>query len=225
MIQDVEIPISSNLTLCYLKEKDYHSVIKYADKLLEMNPENVKILYRRGMAYTNLMEFEKAKSDLTKANKIEPSNKQILEGFKLFKQRKYEYKYKTQKICEKVFDKKTPDLYPKQESKQPKEEKKEPIIAQPQLEKGSVPYYIGKTVEIGFAIPLVIYKKLLEKPTTKLLSIGDSVLSLTDYVPIVGGLCKRTRKGAANIVRGQFSKYLDKTEKVEEEKEPKEKSE
>ena len=116
-------------------------------------------------------------------------------------------------------------MYPKQAPKQPEEEKKEPVNTQPQLEKGSVPYYLGKTVEIGFAIPLVIYKKVLEKPTTKLLSIGDSVLSLTDHVPLVGGLCKRTRKGAANIVKGQFSKYLDKSEKIEEEKQPKEKSE
>ena len=106
VIKEVEVPVSSNLTLCYLKGGDYHSVIKYAEKLLMVEPENVKILFRRGMAYTHLMEFEKAKDDLMKANKLEPKNKQIIEGLKTFKEKKYEYKYKTQKICKKIFDKK-----------------------------------------------------------------------------------------------------------------------
>lgn len=77
VIQECEIPISSNLTLCYLKEGDNENVIKYANKLLQMNPDNVKILFRRGMAYTNMMEFEKAKDDLVRANKLEPQDKQV----------------------------------------------------------------------------------------------------------------------------------------------------
>lgn len=77
VIQECEIPISSNLTLWYLKEGDNENVIKYANKLLQMNPDNVKILFRRGMAYTNMMEFEKAKEDLVKANKLEPQDKQV----------------------------------------------------------------------------------------------------------------------------------------------------
>ena len=44
------------------------------------------------------MQFDQAKADLVKANKLEPTNKEILEAFKIFKQKKYEYKYKTQKI-------------------------------------------------------------------------------------------------------------------------------
>ena len=52
IIKEVEMPINSNLTLCYLKLADYDQVIKYAGKVLSMEPENAKILYRRGMAYT-----------------------------------------------------------------------------------------------------------------------------------------------------------------------------
>jgi len=107
VIEEVEIPVSSNLTLCYLKEKDYQNVIKYADRLLEMDDNNVKILYRRGLAYTYLMEFEKAKEDFLKANKIEPSNKQILEGIKIYKEKKHEYKNNSQKFSQKIFEEKT----------------------------------------------------------------------------------------------------------------------
>lgn len=52
VIQEVEMAVNSNLTLCYLKLGDYEQVIKYAGKVLSMEPNNVKILYRRGMAYT-----------------------------------------------------------------------------------------------------------------------------------------------------------------------------
>jgi tetratricopeptide (TPR) repeat protein len=77
VIQEVEIPISSNLTLWYLKVADYDNVIKYANKLIEMNPEDAKQLYRRGMAYTQKMEFAKAKEDLVRANKLEPNDKGV----------------------------------------------------------------------------------------------------------------------------------------------------
>ena len=103
VIQEVEIPVSSNLTLCYLKEGDRQNVIKYSNKLLQVDDKNVKILFRRGMAYTHNMEFEKAKADLIKANSLEPKNQEILDGLKAFKQKKYDYKYKTQKICENIF--------------------------------------------------------------------------------------------------------------------------
>ena len=41
-----------------------------------------------------------------KAYKLHPKDKAIKEGLKTFKERKIEYKYKTKKICEKIFEKK-----------------------------------------------------------------------------------------------------------------------
>lgn len=216
VIKEVEIPTSSNLTLCYLKEGDYQSVIKYANKLLSTEEDNVKILYRRGMAYTHLNEFEKAKEDLMRANKLEPNNKTVLEGLKIFKQKKYDYKYKTQKICKKIFDKETPTLYP-EEGKEERKQPKAPRVENTQLEKGSVPYYLGKVLELGFAIPLVMYKGLLQKPTESLLGVGCKIISIPDHLPIVGGLWKRTRSGAAGILRSQFAKVLDRAEAQQEE--------
>lgn len=151
VIEEVDIPVNSNLTLCYLKEKDYHGVIKHASKLLELDENNVKILYRRGMAYTYLMEFDKAKNDLLKASKLEPNNKQIAEGVKIFKEKKYEYKYNTQKICQKIFDSKNESLY--------KEEKKEEVKAEApqQSARRSIPHLLWKIAEgvLYIASPLI----------------------------------------------------------------------
>jgi len=52
VIKEVEMPINSNLTLWYLKLKDYEKVVEYADRILNIEPDNGKILYRRGMAHT-----------------------------------------------------------------------------------------------------------------------------------------------------------------------------
>lgn len=184
VIEEVEIPVMSNLTLCYLKENDFQNVIKYSTNLLANDPDNVKILYRRGVAYTNVMEFDKAKADLIHANKLEPKNTSILDALKSFKQKKLEYKYKSQQICQKIFDNEGEKLYP-EEAKKPKD-KAEPEV-QNNLEQGSIPYYLRQTLEIGFAIPLVMYKMLLEKPATKVLQLGSSVVTIPDYLPIVGG--------------------------------------
>lgn len=207
VINEVEIPVSSNLTLCYLKVEDYQNVIKYADKILQVEEDNVKILYRKGMAHTQLMDFEQAKEALMKANKIEPNNKMILEGLKAFKQKKYDYKYKTQQICQKIFDKDSETLYPDNDKKE--EEKKETN----ELEQGSIPFYLNKTLELGFALPLLVYKGLLEKPTSKVLNFGASLITLPDCLPVVGGLWKKTRSGTARVLRTQFARILDRKSK------------
>ena len=94
------------------------------------------------------------------------------------------------------------------------EEKKEAeeIRNKQNLGNQSIPDYISKTVETGFSIPLLVYKRVLEGPTSKLLNLGGSILTIPDYLPIVGGLWKKTRSGTANILRKQFSKYYDKNE-------------
>lgn len=46
IIEEVEIPGSMNLTLCYLKTNQFSLVIRYTSKVLDVEPENVKALYR-----------------------------------------------------------------------------------------------------------------------------------------------------------------------------------
>ena len=45
-VNEVEIPGSMNLALCYLKTKQYQYCVKYSAKVLEVQPSNVKALYR-----------------------------------------------------------------------------------------------------------------------------------------------------------------------------------
>ncbi|GCC33687.1 hypothetical protein chiPu_0012157 [Chiloscyllium punctatum] len=64
----------SNLAACQIKQKQYRNVIHNCSKALEIEPDSVKCLYRRGQAYASINEFDKAKRDLKRVLKLEPAN-------------------------------------------------------------------------------------------------------------------------------------------------------
>lgn len=68
--KEVEIPASLNLSLCYLKVKDYQMAIKYSSDVLKKEPDNDKALYRKGLAHLGFGDIPKAKQELTRAHEI-----------------------------------------------------------------------------------------------------------------------------------------------------------
>ena len=66
-IAEVEIPTCLNLALCYLKIQEYDHAVKYASQALVNDPENVKALYRRGLANVKMGKNVEAKEDLNQA--------------------------------------------------------------------------------------------------------------------------------------------------------------
>ena len=51
---------------------------EYCGSALELEPNNVKGLFRRGQAYVKLHEYEKAKNDFTKAQELDKENKAVM---------------------------------------------------------------------------------------------------------------------------------------------------
>lgn len=78
-IQQMKINLYSNLASCYLKIKDTETVIDLCNKVLAFDENNVKALYKRGVAYIEEREFEKAQDSLKTLVQIEPNNKAALE--------------------------------------------------------------------------------------------------------------------------------------------------
>lgn len=66
-VRDIEIPVSLNLAHCYNKTERFHFAIRYCTDVLKNEDENVKALYRRGVAYTGIGEVKRAKEDLCRA--------------------------------------------------------------------------------------------------------------------------------------------------------------
>lgn len=76
-----------NVAACQMRHHNYESVVKNCCKALELQPDNAKALYRRGSAYIQLQEYEKAKQDLNKAQEFEPKNPAIMKQQQLLKAR------------------------------------------------------------------------------------------------------------------------------------------
>ena len=63
----------ANITLCHMKMEQWHEGATFAGKILELNPAEVKALYRRGQCKRNISDLFSATEDLNSA-------KEILEG-------------------------------------------------------------------------------------------------------------------------------------------------
>ena len=63
-IREIEVTCCTNLAHCYNKMEDYHLAIKFASQALDKDPENKKALFRKGFAYKQIGELEKAREAL-----------------------------------------------------------------------------------------------------------------------------------------------------------------
>jgi len=60
----------NNISAVYAKMGDWEKSLNKAQKVLEMDEKNQKALFRSGVAYRNMRQFEKAKESLLDAQKV-----------------------------------------------------------------------------------------------------------------------------------------------------------
>ena len=70
----------SNRAACFLKLGQHEKAASDAEKAREINPQNVKALFRHGLALHAMKEYQAAIPILAEAHKLEPKNKQIKEA-------------------------------------------------------------------------------------------------------------------------------------------------
>nr|XP_024922496.2 70 kDa peptidyl-prolyl isomerase-like isoform X1 [Ziziphus jujuba var. spinosa] len=80
-----------NNAACKLKLGEYHEASRLCTKVLEIDPFNVKALYRRSQAYKQVSEFEKAEADIKTALTIDPNNRDVKLEHKELKDKQREY--------------------------------------------------------------------------------------------------------------------------------------
>ncbi|KAG5274634.1 hypothetical protein AALO_G00138450 [Alosa alosa] len=74
-IQDLLLVAHLNLALCYLRLQEYSHVIDNCNKVIEMDADNEKALYRRGEARLQRNEFSLAVKDFRHVLQVNPSNR------------------------------------------------------------------------------------------------------------------------------------------------------
>lgn len=71
----LKVACKLNNAACKLKLKDYENAVTLCTDVLEIDPRNVKALYRRAQAYMHLVELDLAELDIKKALEIDPDNR------------------------------------------------------------------------------------------------------------------------------------------------------
>ena len=74
-LREVKVSLHLNSAMALLKLERWDDAIACADDALAVQPENVKALYRRGVARSKLAQVDGAVSDLQACVKLEPGNR------------------------------------------------------------------------------------------------------------------------------------------------------
>ncbi|GFQ08011.1 peptidyl-prolyl cis-trans isomerase fkbp65 [Phtheirospermum japonicum] len=80
-----------NAAACKLKLGEYQHVSRLCTKVLELDPQNVKALFRRSQAYMRTSDLEKAEEDINGALSIDPNNKEVKIKHKELKEKQRQY--------------------------------------------------------------------------------------------------------------------------------------
>ena len=88
----------NNAGMCFLKCEDYDGAIEALNLVVKVDEDNVKALYRRGVARTKTGFLDDAKTDVMKAAKLAPTDKEIRKAIASLKEARERPRRKT-KLC------------------------------------------------------------------------------------------------------------------------------
>ncbi|KAI4319298.1 hypothetical protein MLD38_032916 [Melastoma candidum] len=101
----LKVACKLNDAACKLKLKDFKQAEKLCTQVLELESTNVKALYRRAHAYTQLADFDLAEIDIKKALEIDPDNREVKLEYKVLKEKVKEYNKKDAQFYGSMFAK------------------------------------------------------------------------------------------------------------------------
>lgn len=101
----LKVACNLNNAACKLKLKEYNEAEKLCTKVLELESQNVKALYRRAQAYIHLADLDLAEFDIKKALEIDPDNRDIKLEYKTLKEKMKEFNKKEAKFYGNMFAK------------------------------------------------------------------------------------------------------------------------
>lgn len=94
----------NNMTLCFLKLKMPKEALKYADWALVIDANNLKALYRKGLANYDRNDFKQAIELFNRCIELDPNNKAARNQINLCQQQIEKYANKEKQIFSKLFE-------------------------------------------------------------------------------------------------------------------------
>jgi len=102
-IRKVEVPCCLNIAAAKIAEKKWDEAKVECDKVLEIQEENIKALFRRGQCHLGKKDYDLAMADLKRAQELEPKDKGILQEIAKVKKAKTDYAQKEKQMYSKLF--------------------------------------------------------------------------------------------------------------------------
>jgi len=102
-VDALKLSLLLNVSACQMELGDYTEVYYTCSKVLDIDTNNVKALYRRGKSLSIRNEFEKAKEDLVEAAKLAPNNKEIRQEYEALKNKIGLWKQKEKELFSGIF--------------------------------------------------------------------------------------------------------------------------
>ncbi|XP_019699067.1 70 kDa peptidyl-prolyl isomerase isoform X1 [Harpegnathos saltator] len=102
-INNLRLTLYNNMARCQLNQKNFEHTVALCTKVLNKDKNNVKALYRRGVAYGSMKDNEKAVADLKVALTLEPNNHTVKEQFHIYNTRLQEATQKCNDMVRKMF--------------------------------------------------------------------------------------------------------------------------
>jgi len=102
-IRKVEVPCCLNIAAALIAEKKWDVAIVECDKVLQIQEDHIKALFRRGQCNLGKADYDLAMIDFNRARELEPNDKGILQEIAKTKKAKLEYAQKEKKMYSKMF--------------------------------------------------------------------------------------------------------------------------
>ena len=102
-IREIEVPCCLNMAAVEVKRKNYDKVLIECEKVLGIDEENRKALFRRAQARMGQEEYDLAIKDLNLLKNLEPNDKNVLNELIKARKAKNVLLEKEKKIFQKMF--------------------------------------------------------------------------------------------------------------------------
>lgn len=94
-----------NLSQALLKLNKFGDVVEQSTKVLKDDPQNLKALYRRGVAYSRSQDFDRAQADFKELLKLDPSNNEAKNELASIGAKLKQFREKEKKVFGSIFAK------------------------------------------------------------------------------------------------------------------------